>query len=86
MIAEEASGGHKGTCRDAGAVRAQEVAVLNLGMRVSKIFRPLLGSKLHVKTGDSSNWTSLSICMSISTVISSSALAVSVGDVQVRKG
>lgn len=31
----------------------------------------------HVKTGDSSSWTSLSIWMSVLTVISSSALALS---------
>ncbi len=34
----------------------------------------LLGYNIHVNTGDSSSWTSLSIWISILTVISSSAL------------
>jgi hypothetical protein len=41
-----------------------------------------MGDVLHVKTGDSSSCTNLSICMSILTVISNSALVVeSVGKI-----
>ena len=74
MIVEAALASHIGTCIDADTFLVRVAEVGDLRSHVSLQSHSDTRSTLHVKTGDSSSWTSLSICISMLTVISSSAL------------
>ena len=75
MIVVVASEVRRDTCRDEDTSPVQVIEAEGLSWLAVSLAR-VLCQRLHVKTGDSSSWTSLSIWMRILTVISSSALRV----------